>query len=146
VTMIYLAGPIAAEPDGGAAWREQLIADYPGVEWLNPLDRFNAPLEELVIVDAPTEDDGAVSVRELVEHDKRLLQRADGILAGYADVQQIGTPMEVIAGWRDDIPVSMWTRDDTPLTDISPWYRYHCGQITNDRGLAVSYLQRRCAE
>jgi len=143
---VYLAGPIAAVDDGGAAWRDQLVSDYPDIEWLNPLDQYNVPLDDLYIVDAPTEDESAMSVRELVEHDKRLLAKADGILAGYSDVQQIGTPMEVIAGWRDDIPVSMWVRDGTPLTDISPWYRYHCGQITSDRGLAVSFLERRCGE
>jgi len=143
---VYLAGPIAAEADGGAAWRDAMVQDFPDIEFLNPLDQYDVPTDDLSIVDAPTAADGAVSVRELVEHDKRLLAKADGILAGYSDVQQIGTPMEVVAGWRDDVPVSMWIRDDTPLTDISPWYRYHCGQITNDRGLAVSFLERRCGE
>lgn len=140
---IYLAGPVAAFEDGGAAWRDQLVAERDNVEFLNPLDRFNVPVDDLTIVEGDSGDDPElVSVSEIVKTDKELLDQADAVLVGYSDVQQIGTPMEVMAGFGADKPIAIWVRDRTPFDELSPWYRYHAGALTNSPDLALMHLRR----
>lgn len=134
---IYLAGPVAAYDDGGRAWRQDVIQTFGDeYEFRSPLSWYNAPADELDIVDPPTDGDGEVSVRELVEMDKRLIRESDAVLVGYEDVQSIGTPMEVQYAYGRHIPVAIWNRDGTSHEDMSPWYRYHATIWPNvDRAL-----------
>jgi len=139
---IYLAGPVAAYQDGGAAWRDQITEQF-GDEFVfkNPLNKYNVPVEDLTIVDgAGTSTDGVVSVTELVEADKDLLEQSDGVLVGYSDVQSVGTPMEVMWAHERDIPVAVWLRDDTAHDELSPWYRYHADTVTDELEGALHYL------
>jgi len=140
--VIYLAGPVAAYDDGGAKWRDRIIDEFGDrFEFRNPLDKYNVPVEDLTIVDgAGSSADSVVSVTELVETDKELLQESDGVLVGYSDVQSVGTPMEVMWAFERDMPVAVWTRDATALDDLSPWYRYHAGERTNDVEMALWHL------
>lgn len=139
---IYLAGPVAAYQDGGAAWRDRLVEEF-GDEFAfrNPLDKYNVPVEDLTIVDGSTPSaDGCVSVTELVEGDKDLLRESDAVLVGYSDVQSIGTPMEVMWAYERDIPVAVWLRDATDYDQLSPWYRYHAGAVVDEPEDALHYL------
>jgi len=139
---IYLAGPVAAYQDGGAAWRDRVQEEFGHeFDFRNPLDKYNVPVDDLTIVDgAGTSTDGVVSVTELVETDKQLLEESDAVLVGYSDVQSIGTPMEVMWAYERDIPVAVWLRDDTAYDDLSPWYRYHAGAVRYNVDPALHYL------
>ena len=53
------------------------------------------------------------------------------------------------AGWREDVeayeremPIVVWSRDDTPPDELSPWYRYHATAMTNSLPLALDHLDR----
>ena len=136
---IYLAGPVAVKDDGGAGWRDRLVEDYPAVEWLDPLAKWNVPAEELSIIEGEAGAD-QVSVSEIVEDDKRLVHEADAVLIGYEHVRSVGTPMETHLAWQSDTPVVLWIRDGTQIGDISPWYRYHVNAITDNRDHAVGVV------
>lgn len=140
--VVYLAGPVQAYQDGGAAWRDRIIRQFDDeFDFRNPLDKYNVPVEDLTIVDgAGTSTDGVVSVTELVEADKDLLEESDAVLVGYSDVQSVGTPMEVMWAYERDIPVAVWLRDDTSYEDLSPWYRYHAGAVVDEPEDALHYL------
>jgi len=144
-TTIYLAGPVQHAPRGGAGWRETVIERYEGgeYEFLNPLGKYNVPLEALdVVADPDPADPETVGVRELVERDKGLIRDADGILVGYSARRSIGTPMEVMYAYAREIPTALWVRDDTDIEALSPWYRYHVGAITNVVDGALGHLDR----
>jgi nucleoside 2-deoxyribosyltransferase len=142
-TTIYLAGPVAHAPRGGAGWRETIIERYEGgeYEFLNPLEKYNVPLEALdVVADPDPADPETVGVRELVERDKGLIRDADGVLVGYSPRRSIGTPMEVMFAFDRDIPTALWLRDDTDIEALSPWYRYHTDYVAGDVGACLARL------
>ena len=144
-TTVYLAGPVQHAPRGGAGWRETVIDRYAGGEYafLNPLSKYNVPVDNLnVVADPDPADPQTVGVRELVERDKGLIQDADAVLVGYADMKSIGTPMEVMYAFDRDVPVALWLRDDTDIEALSPWYRYHADYIETDVGACLARLNR----
>lgn len=141
---IYLAGPVAAYPDGGAEWRDHIKAEF-GDEFhfSDPLSKYNVPAEDLEVVEGQSRphDDTTVGVAELVERDKRMIDGADGVLVGYSAVRSIGTPMEVMYARERDMPVALWLRDDTDREDLSPWYRYHATAITQHAVLGLQHIE-----
>jgi nucleoside 2-deoxyribosyltransferase len=142
-TTIYLAGPVQHAPRGGAGWRETIIERYEGgeYEFLNPLSKYNVPLEALdVVADPDPADPETVGVRELVERDKGLIRDADGVLIGYSPRRSIGTPMEVMYAYAREIPTALWVRDDTDIEALSPWYRYHTDYVAGDVGACLARL------
>jgi nucleoside 2-deoxyribosyltransferase len=142
-TAIYLAGPVAHAPRGGAGWRETIIERYEGgeYEFLNPLSKYNVPLEALdVVADPDPADPETVGVRELVERDKGLIRDADGVLVGYSPRRSIGTPMEVMYAYAREIPTALWVRDGTDIEALSPWYRYHTDYVAGDVGACLARL------
>ena len=147
-TTIYLAGPVANADGGGAAWRERLEEQYGhdgGVEFLNPLDKYNAPADGLTIVAGVSDpdDDETVGVDEIVRSDKQLILGADAVLVGYEAVQSVGTPMEVMFAREREMPVAIWVRDETLREELSPWYRHHSSCVTNLPRAAVGHLVRK---
>lgn len=139
-TTIYLAGPIA-HTDDPRSWRTEVIERYPTVDFNNPLDKYDAPADELDIVSGDTSGEGEVTVSELVEGDKELLRDADAVLVGYEAVQSAGTPMEIHYAFRRGMPIAVWLRDGTLPDELSPWYRYHTDYRVWQAGHAVRYLQ-----
>lgn len=140
---VYLAGPVQHKADGGAAWRDAIEETYPNIEWLNPLAKYNVPVDGIDIVpegsDAADRDD-AVTPTDIVDGDKSLLRDADAVLVGYSSVRSIGTPMEVMWSYDRYKPVVMWIRDGTDVSDLSPWYRHHADAIHTDLSDAVDSL------
>ena len=141
---IYLAGPVMSLDDGGASWREDVEAYCcDAIDTRNPLSKYNIPVEQLTVVDGDSgNDDRTVSVSEIVENDKRLLDESDGVLVGYSAVRSIGTPMEVMWAYERDMPVVLWSRDETPLSQLSPWYRYHVDHVTPTLSIALHTLEQ----
>ena len=141
---IYLAGPIQHAEDGGHGWRDRVKEefDHPDIEWSDPLDKYDGPAEGVVIHNGDPPEDVApdadlVSVSELVESDKEMVARADGVLVGWDDVPSAGTPMEVMfahANWK---PVAIWYRGEA---GISPWMEYHSTSVADDLSEAVDNI------
>lgn len=99
VNQAYLAGPIANVTDGGHTWREYIEENYKGVTWRNPLNKYDVPGTEVKIVEGvqkSAEEKGVVTVSELVEADKDMINESDGMLVGWSKVPSVGTPMEVM--------------------------------------------------
>jgi len=138
--IVYLSGPVAAYDDGGREWREWVQDQFPDVQFKDPLSKYNVPVEELTITSTETPFEGEVSVDVLVGSDKDLLRVSDAVLVGYTDVKSVGTPMEVMWARERDYPVALWVRDDTPVDELSPWYRHHVTACTTDVELAISHL------
>lgn len=140
---VYLAGPVQHKADGGAAWRESIEGAYPDINWLNPLSKYNVPVEGIDIVPDAADADGetAVTPADIVTGDKELLRDADAILVGYSPVRSIGTPMEVMWSYDHYKPIVLWVRDETAVSDLSPWYRYHADEIHHDRSDAVNAVR-----
>ena len=143
ITTIYLAGPVANVEDGGSQWRNELVESYPNSDFNNPLDKYNAPAEDLTIVTKPARGDTEVTHTEIVEGDKELLRESNAVLVGYTDVLSTGTPMEVMWAYERNYPITIWLRDGSILPDLSPWYQYHADFITAKQGHAVAHLERR---
>jgi len=144
-TTIYLAGPVANVEDGGAAWRERLTEEYQhdtSIEFLDPLAKYNAPADDLRIIDgvSDADDEETVGADEIVRSDKQLILGSDALLVGYEAVQSVGTPMEVMFAHARDIPIAVWIRDETLREKLSPWYRHHAGRVTYLPGVAVGHL------
>jgi nucleoside 2-deoxyribosyltransferase len=142
---IYLAGPVASEPDDADLWRCETVEQYSGAyDFENPLSKYNVPANDLTVVEGPTDSENPqqVGVAELVERDISMLERSDGVLVGYSDVQSIGTPMEVMWARERGYPVALWIRDGTAYSSLSPWYRYHATCVTNCRELALAHIDR----
>jgi len=140
---IYLAGPVMSMDDGGAGWREDVEA-YCGdaFETRNPLSKYNLPVDDLQVVDdASHGGDAVVSVSEIVETDKHLLAESDAVLVGYSKVHSIGTPMEVMWAYERDMPIVLWSRDFTPRSQLSPWYRYHVDHVVSDLPIALQAIK-----
>lgn len=144
-TTIYLAGPVAAEPDGGAAWRNEL-QEYYGDEYdfRDPLAKYNVKADELAIVDGYSNPDNpeTVGIDEVVENDLRLIDESDGILVGYSDVASTGTPMEVMYARERDMPVALWVRDETDFDGLPIWYQYHSTALTTNPEMGLRHIER----
>jgi len=141
---VYLAGPVQAKDDGGSSWRNTVKHQFSdGYEFRDPLDKYNVPVEDLTVVGTETDDPNAVSVGEIVEGDKDLLQQSDAVLVGYDCVRSIGTPMEVMWAYERDYPIAVWIRDETPVIDMSPWYRYHADVLVPEVVTALENLEVR---
>lgn len=136
---VYLAGPVQHKADGGAAWRECIEDAHRDIDWLNPLSKYNVPVEGIDIVSDAADADGKTSVtpEDIVSGDKELLRDADVVFVGYSAVRSIGTPMEVMWAYDHYKPVVLWIRDKTPVSDLSPWYRYHADEIYGERSNAI---------
>jgi hypothetical protein len=142
--VVYLAGPVANVPDGGASWRESVEAEYGDeIETRNPLENWNVPLDDLAISESPHADrEGVVGYADIVESDLELLEESDAVLVGYEDIQSVGTPMEVRWAYERDYDIAIWVRDDTAVHDLSPWYLHHASAVTTSLELAVGHLTR----
>jgi nucleoside 2-deoxyribosyltransferase len=144
-TTVYLAGPVAHADGGGAGWRETIQQFYGDeYDFRDPLSKYNVPADDLTLVEGRSHPDTpeTVGTREIVEDDKTLLKESDAVLVGYSAVRSVGTPMEVMWAFERAYPIAVWVRDETPIADLSPWYRFHAGAITNDAEMALSHLDR----
>jgi nucleoside 2-deoxyribosyltransferase len=125
--MIYLAGAIKHAVNAGRQWRTRIQSAFLDTEFWNPLDEVDA------VVDTAHPE-------EIVAADKRGIRESDGVLVGYTDTKQIGTPMEVMYAYERDKPVAIWLRDDTDEEDLSAWYRHHCF-VSENRADCVEHLK-----
>lgn len=164
---VYLAGPIQHAEGHGVNWRQQVMDDYDeDFEWLDPLSKYDTsnpeveffyeddlPDEEVYELKTQVTSDGEpkyVSPTDIVEGDKRIIDRSDAILVGWSEVPSCGTPMEVMYQYmlnelhphRDHVPIVVWWMDGDDLEKtLSPWMEYHTDYVTYDRQDAVDDLR-----
>lgn len=100
---IYLAGPIQHAENNGRGWRKNLELWYDDVEFLNPLDKYDAA-EDYDDMRAEWDDE------DVVEADLELIRESDGVLVHYEEgVPSYGTPCEAFYASRNlDKPVVAW--------------------------------------
>lgn len=142
---IYLAGPVAHAADGGAGWRSTVEETANSFETLNPLDKYNIPVDDLDIIHEGEAGDGEVTPKEIVTNDKRLIDESDAILVGYSAVQSVGTPMEVMYAFDTPKPVVLWIRDETPAEALSPWWYHHVSAVEDNLTSALWQLRQRAS-
>lgn len=119
---IYLAGPIAGQPDSSCkGWRDLLISCDGSVDWINPMDRDYR---------------GAHSVPPayVVEPDKADIDRAHVVIAMVEPVS-VGTSMEILYAWERGIPVVAVAPGN--MLYVSPWIKYHATHLTNELLVAL---------
>jgi len=110
--IIYVAGPINGCTDSECKdWRSEVAQHYPNI--IDPMDRDYRGRE--------TE-----SYKEIVELDKEDILKSNVVLVRYVK-PSVGTSMEIIFAWQNQIPVVVWTEPDV---FISPWLMYHSRFIT----------------
>ena len=154
---VYLAGPIQHAADSGTGWRNQLKADYGhAFEFLDPLDNVDATgdvvwlgadetlgqVERLYDIEV-TDDTTVVSAADIVEPDKEMIDRADGILLNYPEaVAAWGTPMEMGYVYENrarlgPLPIVFCHGEFRP----SPWAIYHADHVTRSPETGLAYLR-----
>lgn len=121
---VYLAGPISGCTDDEAiGWRQQVIAMAPSIEFFDPMVRDYRGAEEQ-------------SFCEIVEGDKADIDQCDAMLV-YFERPSVGTSMEVLWAWIQEMPVIVIDRSGRPL---SPWLRYHSTETVQAIEQAVELL------
>ena len=121
---VYLAGPINGCTDDEAnGWRQQAIGLAPSIEFFDPMVRDYRGKEDQ-------------NFREIVEGDKADIDQCDAMLV-YFERPSVGTSMEVLWAWLQEIPVIVIDKSGKPL---SPWLRYHSAETVQTVEQAVELL------
>lgn len=108
---VYLSGPMQHLEDEGRSWREDVKREYPGIEWLDPLDKG---IEDEKPEDPDFWADHELS-QDLMDADKEMIDKADAVLLHRSDeVASHGTGREHEYAVQNDIPVFAWTTVDDP--------------------------------
>jgi nucleoside 2-deoxyribosyltransferase len=107
---VYMAGPIQHAADKGKGWRARVRENFDGIEWLDPMDKYDPTKAEKQLRREWTDE-------QIVEEDKRLIDDCDALLIHYEKVPSWGTPREQEYAVERDIPVFVQTTEDDP----SPW-------------------------
>lgn len=151
-TRVYLAGAVQHVDDGGKGWRNRLTAEYDdaSIEFLNPLDKYDATVEDVIWVepgDEPHQDtvedyEEVITTVELVEGDKDLIDESDAVLLRYDDVQMWGSPMEMMYAFDRMRPVVVWDGRDDRTGRLSPWIHYHADFIGHSADEVMLYLEQ----
>lgn len=119
---LYLAGPINGCSDAEANdWRSAVKAIHPDV--LDPMSRDYRGKE-------------GDNVDAIVEGDKDDILASDAVLVWF-ERPSVGTSMEVLFAWMNDIPVVVVNRSGKPP---SPWLLYHA-QVVNSLEEAMAVLK-----
>jgi hypothetical protein len=118
----YLCGPINGCTDEECRdWREAVKLRFPGA--IDPMVRDYRGKED-------------EKYREIVELDKEDIESSDVVFVNY-DKPSVGTSMEILHAWLNDIPVVVVCR---PETVISPWLRYHSSKIAHSFDDAADWI------
>lgn len=119
---VYLAGSVQFVEDG-KTWREQVMSDYPGIDWISP---YASP-------HTWTDDK-----HEAFMWCKQKVFRSDAVLIRYEHGEETwGTPSEMIWAWEAGIPVFVWHTN--PPSDI-PNFMYVVAELIDAR---LDYIIRK---
>lgn len=108
---VYLSGPMQHLEDEGRRWREEVKQQYPGIEWLDPLDKA---IEDEKPDDPDFWADPELS-QDLMDGDKEMIDEADAVLLHRSDsVASHGAGREHEYASQEGIPVFVWSTVDDP--------------------------------
>lgn len=108
---VYLSGPMQHLADEGRRWREEVKQQYPGIDWLDPLDKA---IEDEKPQDPDFWADHELS-QDLMDSDKEMIEEADAVfLYRSEEVASHGAGREHEFAIQNDIPVFVWTTVDDP--------------------------------
>lgn len=108
---VYLSGPMQHLEDEGRSWRQDVKREYPGIEWLDPLDKG---IEDEKPEDPDFWADYELS-QDLMDADKDMIDEADAVLLYRSgDVASHGGGREHEYAVQNGIPVFVWTTVDDP--------------------------------
>lgn len=139
---VYLSGPIRCVQDNGSPWRNDLIEDYPEIDFNNPLDNHDPEVEEILndpIHENTDSEKDQVFPSEYVTDDKIQINKSEAVFVGLPEVISTGTKMEMMYAYMRDIPVFVWVIDDQ---EYSGWTYHHSEFISNDRDEVISELRK----
>lgn len=140
-TTIYLCGPIAGCTDDQCKdWRDHatelltnrvtgtMLYGRRTCTVLNPMDRdYRGRCDDLF--------------QEVVQLDKRDIRNSDCMLINWTQ-PSVGTSMEILYAWENNVVNVLVLPEDLPKYDISPWLLYHCTKITNDLEEAIDWIRK----
>lgn len=138
---VYLSGPIRCVEDNGHEWREELIEDYPEIEFNNPLDNFHPETHD--ILNDPIEFDKdsekeQVLPSEYVMEDKVMINESDVVLLGLPESIARGSCFESMYAVLRGIPLFVWTIDGQTE---SGWIYDHAEFMSNDRDAVMQEVK-----
>lgn len=139
---VYLSGPIRCVDDNGVEWREQLINDYPGVNFNNPLDNYT-PEEHDVLNDPVHLDEDSdrrqVLPSEYVVEDKLMINQSNAVFLGLPEAIARGSLMETMYAVMKDIPVFVWKIDEQ---EESGWLFHNSEFMSDDREEVMEQVRK----
>lgn len=131
----YLCGPIAGcTKEEASGWRDKLKAEYPDIEWVDPVTRDFLPDK----TDAP---DRAVLVKNIVEGDLADIDSCDGVLL-YPFPERsrlVGSSMEVYyaKAIAQKKVITVFAKEH-----LSPWLEYHSTKVVSNLRTAVDWIRK----
>lgn len=139
---VYLSGPIRCVDDNGVEWREELIEDYPGIDFNNPLDNYS-PEEHDVLNDPIYLDEDSdrrqVLPSEYVVEDKIMINDSDVVFLGLPEEIARGSLMEAMYAVMKDIPVFVWKMDGQ---EESGWLFHNSEFMSDNRDEVISEVRK----
>lgn len=132
---VYLGGPIQHADDDGHGWREQIIEDYPEIEFNNPLDKYDPSLDDVEVLHDPSNFDAEsekeqITPTEYVAEDKIQICQSECLLVGLPEIISRGTCMEMMYAYDRNIPFYVWIQDEQVE---SGWVYDHAESVEEDR-------------
>jgi hypothetical protein len=138
---VYLSGPIRCVEDNGIEWREELIEDYPEIEFNNPLDNFSPETHDILNDPADFDEDSEktqVMPSEYVMEDKIMINESDVLFLGIPDEIARGSMMETMYAYLRGIPFFVWTIDGQ---QESGWIFDQAEFMSNDRDEVINEVK-----
>ena len=138
---VYLSGPIRCVDDNGVQWRDEIIEDYPEIDFNNPLDNYT-PEKHDILNDPIDFDENSekkqVLPSEYVFEDKVMINKSDAFFLGLPEQIARGSMMESMYAAMRGIPLFVWTIDNQ---EESGWIRNHAEFMSNDRDEVMKELK-----
>ena len=138
---VYLSGPIRCVDDNGVQWRDEIIEDYPEIDFNNPLDNYT-PEEHDILNDPIDFDEDSekkqVLPSEYVFEDKIMINKSDALFLGLPEEIARGSMMESMYAAMRGIPLFVWTMDHQRE---SGWIYDHAEFMSNDRDEVMKELK-----
>jgi nucleoside 2-deoxyribosyltransferase len=125
---VYLAGPISGcTYDEARGWRDHvtklLRQRDPKIKVFDPMVRdYRGHEQEPEVIDL------------IVEQDKKDIDQSDVLMVCF-DKPSVGTSMEVLYAWEQDVRILVINRSGKPL---SPWLSYHSDTVVETFEQAVA--------
>lgn len=123
MVQIYLSGPIN-EGENPHEWRDEIVQEWPEIDWINPFKLHNIPNDEL-----------RERVQEVIDIDLRKIKESDAVLLRRIHNYNLsGASIEAREAFINEVPVIVWNTEKTEI----PLFLYgHVSEVYTDRDEAI---------